>query len=30
VVHVTARNGFFVPAPAVVENRVEVESAAQL
>jgi len=30
VVHVTARNGFFVPAPAVVESRVEVESVAQL
>jgi hypothetical protein len=30
VVHVTARNGFFVPAPASVENRAGVESVAQL
>jgi hypothetical protein len=30
VVQVTARNGFFIPAPAVVENRVAVESVAQL
>ena len=30
VVHVTARNGFFVPAPGSVENRAGVESALQL
>jgi hypothetical protein len=29
-VHVTARNGFFVPAPAAAENRSEVESALQM
>jgi len=28
-VHVTARNGFFGPAPAATERRAEIESAAQ-
>jgi len=29
-VHVTARNGFFGPAPAATERRAEIESAAQM